>query len=67
MLNDAIYLDSYTLQSDSRIRLPKSAIENIKAIPGRTRFKIYFDKEASVLLLQVCADEEEHKNAQEEK
>ena len=55
MSNNPIYLDSYTLQSDARIRLPKSAIENIGAEPGKTRFKIFYNPESQELVLKACS------------
>lgn len=60
-----IYLDTYTLQSDSRIRLPKSAIENIGADPGKTRFKIYYSPSTKELVLKIDSNNvmEEEKNA----
>lgn len=53
MSKSPVYLDTYTLQSDLRIRLPKSAIENLGAEPGRTQFKVFIDTEANELLLRV--------------
>ena len=66
MANNVIYLDTYTLQSDSRIRLPKSAIENISAEPGKTRFKIYYSPSTQELVLKIDPDqhEEVRNNAQ---
>ena len=52
-LNNPIYLDSYTLQSDSRIRLPKSAIENLGAIPGKTRFNVFYSPDDKSLILKI--------------
>ena len=54
-----IYLDSYTLQADSRIRLPKSAIENLNAIPGKTRFNIYFSPDNRSLVLEIVDSHQE--------
>ena len=59
MAHNVIYLDTYTLQSDSRIRLPKSAIENIGAEPGKTRFKIYYSPSTKELILKI--DSSDHK------
>lgn len=53
ILNNPIYLDSYTLQSDSRIRLPKSAIENLGAIPGKTRFIVFYSPDDKSLILKI--------------
>lgn len=51
-----IYLDTYTLQSDSRIRLPKSAIENLSAIPGKTIFNIFLSANNDELILKICEE-----------
>jgi len=48
-----IYLDTYVLQQDMRIRLPKSILENLKAEKGITRFAVYLDKEDNSLILKI--------------
>lgn len=48
-----IYLDTYVLQKDMRIRMPKSILENLKLVKGKSKFKIYFDKENNQLILKV--------------
>ena len=53
MNSNPIYLDSYTVQSDARIRLPKSALENLSVAPGKTRFKIYLDTEKQELIFKI--------------
>ena len=40
---DYIYLDTYVLQQDMRIRMPKSIISNMNVEKGKTRFDIYLD------------------------
>ena len=62
MKNVMIYLDSYTLQSDLRIRLPKSAIENIGAMPGKTQFDIYIDVDDKSLVIKKRAESEKKKD-----
>ena len=37
MKNDLIYLDTYTLQQDMRIRLPKSVLSNMNIEKGKTK------------------------------
>lgn len=48
-----IYLDTYVLQQDMRIRMPKSIIENLKVEKGKSKFKIYYDEINSQLVLRV--------------
>lgn len=45
-----IYLDTYILQQDMRVRLPKSIISNMGAEKGKTKFDIYFDSKERALI-----------------
>lgn len=54
---DPVYLDSYTLQSDMRIRIPKSAVANLKAVPGKTRFSFYYDNVNNAIIMRICNPE----------
>ena len=49
---DLIYLDTYVLQIDMRIRLPKSVITNMNVEKGISRFQIYYDKINESLVLK---------------
>ena len=41
-MNDTnIYLDTYVLQQDMRIRLPKAVLSNLNVEKGKTKFDIY--------------------------
>lgn len=60
MKNDLIYLDSYTLQQDMRIRLPKSILANMNVEKGRTKLDIYFDKDNNALVLIPENRQENH-------
>lgn len=53
MSKDLIYLDTYVLQQDMRIRLPKSILENLPVEKGQTKFKIYFDKHNSYIVMKI--------------
>lgn len=50
--NNLIYLDTYVLQQDMRIRMPKSILENMNLKKGKSKFKIYYDKTNSQLVLR---------------
>ena len=39
-----VYLDTYVLQQDMRIRMPKSIIENLGLEKGKSKLKIYYDR-----------------------
>ena len=55
MEKDLIYLDTYLLQQDMRIRLPKAILPNLSAEKGKTKFEIYLDKKNVELRLKVCS------------
>ncbi len=59
MDNDLIYLDTYVLQQDMRIRLPKSILNNLSVEKGVTKFAIYFDKKNNSLVLKIEQSKEE--------
>lgn len=59
MEDKLIYLDSYILQKDMRIRMPKSILTNIKAEKGTTKFDIYLDQENENIVLKVSKIDEE--------
>ena len=48
MNEDLIYLDTYVLQQDMRIRMPKTVLANMKIERGKTKFAIYLDKKENV-------------------
>lgn len=52
MKEDLIYLDTYILQQDMRIRLPKSVLNNLSVEKGKTKFDVYLDKKDNVLVLK---------------
>lgn len=48
-----IYLDTYVLQQDMRIRMPKNILENLDVEKGKSKFKIYYDEINSRLILKA--------------
>ena len=52
MENELIYLDTYVLQQDMRIRLPKSVLSNLSVEQGKSKFSIYIDRTNNRLILQ---------------
>lgn len=56
MKRDLFYLDSYTIQKDMRIRLPKAAAKNLGLECGKTLLEVYVDKENSEIVLKVSDD-----------
>ena len=53
MSEQFIYLDTYILQQDMRIRLPKSVLSNLNVKNGETKFDVYLDLEDESLILKV--------------
>lgn len=53
MSGSYIYLDTYVLQQDMRIRLPKAIISNLQAEKGKTKFDIFLDSEEKTLILKI--------------
>lgn len=56
MANELVYLDSYCLQNDMRIRLPKAILTNLSAEKGKTVFDIYFNPETRTIVLREKND-----------
>lgn len=56
---ELIYLDTYVLQKDMKIRMPKSILENLNLEKGKSKFKVYYDVINAQLILRV--DESENK------
>ena len=61
MSNEPIYLDTYTLQQDMRIRLPKSILNNLSVEKGVTKFSIFLDQDKRELILRIVDNNEEKK------
>lgn len=54
-----IYLETYVLQQDMRIRMPKSILTNLEAQKGKTKFDIYLDVATQELVLRKHDEESE--------
>ena len=63
-MSEPIYLDAYVLQQDMRIRLPKSILNNMGAVKGKTNFAIYLDTTSHELILRMLPVETEDSNGQ---
>ena len=51
-----IYLDSYILQKDNRIRLPKTIVENMGVVPGETFFDVFLDVKKKEIVLKMSSN-----------
>lgn len=59
MKKELVYLDTYTLQQDMRLRLPKSILNNLAVEKGVTKFSVFLDSENKELILRICNDSKE--------
>ncbi|MDD6672721.1 MAG: AbrB/MazE/SpoVT family DNA-binding domain-containing protein [Eubacteriales bacterium] len=59
MDNAIIYLDTYVLQQDMRIRLPKSILANLGAEKGVSKFDVFLDTKSKELILRLNYNPEE--------
>lgn len=52
-MNKEILLDTYVLQQDMRIRLPKQILNNLNVIKGETMFDIYINLDSQEIILRI--------------
>ena len=50
--NERIYLSTYILHKDNRIRLPKTIENNLDTVPGETFFDVFYDARRKELILK---------------
>lgn len=48
-----ILLDTYVLQRDMRIRMPKQILNNLNVVKGETLFDIYLNTESQEIVLRI--------------
>ena len=58
MEKNLMYLDTYVLQRDMRIRMPKSILTNLKVQKGISKFDFYLDPSSNDLVLKIHWNEE---------
>lgn len=54
-----MYLDTYVIQQDMRIRLPKSILTNLNLKKGVSKFDFYLDAENRELVLKIHKEKKE--------
>ncbi|MCD7803562.1 MAG: AbrB/MazE/SpoVT family DNA-binding domain-containing protein [Oscillospiraceae bacterium] len=57
MTDSCIYLDTYVLQQDMRVRMPKAILSNMDVEKGKTKFDIYLDSKDNSLVFRVHEDD----------
>ena len=61
-MTELIYLDTYVLQQDMRVRLPKAILTNMNVEKGKTQFDIYLNSKNNSLIFKIHEKcEEQHK------
>ena len=58
-MTELIYLDTYVLQQDMRVRLPKAILTNMDVEKGKTQFDIYLDSKNNSLIFRIHEDNKE--------
>ncbi len=53
MTDSCIYLDTYILQQDMRVRMPKAILSNMGVEKGKTKFDIYLDSSDNSLIFRI--------------
>lgn len=53
MEKNLMYLDTYVIQQDMRIRLPKSILTNLDLQKGISKFDFYLDSENRAVVLKI--------------
>lgn len=53
MESKLMYLNTYVIQQDMRIRLPKSILTNLEIEKGKSKFDIFLDTESNNLILKI--------------
>lgn len=56
MADSCIYLDTYVLQQDMRVRMPKAILSNMGVEKGKTMFDIYLDSSDNSLVFRIHND-----------
>ena len=59
MTDSCIYLDTYVLQQDMRVRMPKAILSNMGVEKGKTKFDIYFNSKDNSLVFRIHKDNNE--------
>ena len=56
MIDSCIYLDTYILQQDMRVRMQKAILSNMGVEKGKTKFDIYLDSRDNSLVFRIHND-----------
>ena len=59
-MSQKILLDTYVLQQDMRIRLPKQILNNLDVKKGKTMFDIFLDLDSNEIILKAKTNKEDN-------
>ncbi len=57
-MESLIFLDTYVLQQDMRVRLPKAILSNMAVEKGKTKFDIFLDSKENALIFRIHNEKE---------
>lgn len=66
MDNERIYLETYILQKDMRVRMPKAILANLPIVKGYSKFDIYLDKSANEIILKLQSEKPQEEEDKQE-
>lgn len=55
--DETVFLGTYPLQMDMRIRLPKLILDNLDISKGKTEFDIFLSKKDKEIILRIHPEE----------
>lgn len=61
MDSSMVFLETYVLQQDMRIRMPKSILSNLGAEKGKTMLDIYFNADDNSIVMKLHEDNQQGK------
>ena len=53
MEKNLIYLETYVLQKDMRVRMPKTILANLPIVKGESKFDIFLNIDAQEIILRL--------------
>lgn len=64
MTDSCIYLDTYVLQQDMRVRMPKAILSNMGVEKGKTKFDIFLDTTNNTIIMKIHANSDKQDDQQ---
>ncbi|MCM1007616.1 MAG: AbrB/MazE/SpoVT family DNA-binding domain-containing protein [Ruminococcus flavefaciens] len=64
MTDSCIYLDTYVLQQDMRVRMPKAILSNMGVEKWKTKFDIFLDTTNNTIIMKIHANSDKQDDQQ---